>query len=160
MHILSSWLHGTVTQPTWPQLAIAAAALAFGLAAATPLARRLNTLALGEEYALHLGISLQQTRIAVILIGSLLTAVAVALGGLIGFIGLIVPHTLRMIVGSDHVRLLPATALAGGLFLLVADTAGRTVMAPAEMPVGVLTAMIGGPFFLYLLRRARQEVFS
>jgi len=160
MHVLSAWLHGSVTQPTWAQLAIAAVALVLGFAAAIPLARRLNTLALGEEYALHLGISLEQMRIAVIVIGSLLTAVAVALGGLIGFIGLIVPHTLRLIVGSDHVRLLPATAVAGGLFLLVADTAARTVMAPSELPVGVLTAMIGGPFFLFLLRKARREALS
>jgi iron complex transport system permease protein len=102
----------------------------------------------------------QQTRIAVIVIGSLLTAAAVALGGLISFVGLVVPHMLRMILGPDHVRLLPATALAGALFLLVADTAARTVIAPAELPVGVLTAFIGGPFFLYLLRKARREVLS
>jgi iron complex transport system permease protein len=158
MHILSSWLHGTVTQPTWTQLAIVAAMVAIGLAGSAPLARRLNTLALGEEYATHLGISVQQTRIAVIAIGSILTAAAVALGGLIGFTGLIIPHILRMILGPDHVRLLAATALAGALFLLVADTAARTVMAPSELPVGVLTAFIGGPFFLYLLRKARREV--
>ena len=89
-----------------------------------PLARRLNTLALGEEYATHLGVSVQKTRIAVIVIGSILTGAAVALGGLIGFTGLIIPHILRMMLGPDHVRLLPATALAGALFLLVADTVG------------------------------------
>ncbi len=158
MHILSSWLHGTVTQPTWPQLAIVTVMLAIGLAGSAPLARRLNTLALGEEYATHLGVSVQQTRIAVIAIGSILTAAAVALGGLISFTGLIIPHMMRMILGPDHVRLLPATALAGALFLLVADTAARTVIAPSELPVGVLTAFIGGPFFLYLLRKARREV--
>ena len=160
MHVLSSWLHGTISQPTWPQLAIVAAMLMIGLAGSVPLARRLNTLALGEEYATHLGISVQQTRIAVILIGSILTAAAVALGGLISFTGLIIPHILRMILGPDHVRLLPATALAGALFLLMADTAARTVIAPAELPVGVLTAFIGGPFFLFLLRKARREVLS
>ena len=160
MHILSSWLHGTIAQPTWPQLAIVAAMLGLGLAGSVPLARRLNTLALGEEYATHLGVSVQQTRIAVIVIGSILTAAAVALGGLISFVGLIVPHTMRMILGPDHVRLLPATALAGALFLLVADTAARSIIAPSELPVGVLTAFIGGPFFLYLLRKARREVMS
>jgi iron complex transport system permease protein len=82
----------------------------------------------------------------------------VALGGLISFAGLIIPHTMRMILGPDHVRLLPSTALAGALFLLVADTAARTIIAPSELPVGVLTAFIGGPFFLYLLRKARREV--
>jgi len=160
MHVLSSWLHGTIAQPTWPQLAIVAMMLAIGLAGSMPLARRLNTLALGEEYAMHLGVSVQQTRIAVIVIGSVLTAAAVALGGLISFVGLIVPHILRMVLGPDHVRLLPATAVAGAVFLLVADTAARTIMAPSELPVGVLTAFIGGPFFLYLLRKARREVLS
>jgi iron complex transport system permease protein len=160
MHVLSSWLHGTISQPTWPQLVIVSVMLGIGLAGSMPLARRLNTLALGEEYATHLGISVQQTRIAVILIGSILTAAAVALGGLISFTGLIIPHILRMILGPDHVRLLPATALAGALFLLMADTAARTVIAPSELPVGVLTAFIGGPFFLFLLRKARREVLS
>ena len=158
MHVLSSWLHGTITQPTWPQLAIVATMLAIGLAGSVPLARSLNTLALGEEYAAHLGVSVQRTRIAVIVIGSILTGAAVALGGLIGFAGLIIPHILRMVLGPDHVRLLPATALAGALFLLVADTVARTAIAPAEMPVGVLTAFIGGPFFLYLLRKTKREV--
>ena len=102
----------------------------------------------------------QQTRIAVIVIGSILTAAAVALGGLISFVGLIVPHMLRMVLGPDHVRLLPATALTGALFLLVADTVARTAIAPAELPVGVLTALIGGPFFLYLLRKTKQGVMS
>lgn len=158
MHVLSSWLHGTIAQPTWPQLAIVSGMLVLGLIGSAPLARRLNTLALGEEYATHLGISVQQTRIGVIVIGSILTAAAVALGGLISFTGLIIPHILRMILGPDHVRLLPATALAGALFLVIADTAARTIIAPAELPVGVLTAFIGGPFFLYLLRKARREV--
>jgi iron complex transport system permease protein len=160
MHVLSSWLHGTIEQPTWTQLAIVGVMLVIGMAGSMPLARRLNTLALGEEYATHLGISVQKTRIAVIVIGSVLTAAAVALGGLISFTGLIIPHIMRMILGPDHVRLLPATALAGALFLLVADTAARTVIAPSELPVGVLTAFIGGPFFLYLLRKARREVLS
>jgi iron complex transport system permease protein len=160
MHVLSSWLHGTIEQPTWSQLAIVGLMLAIGLAGSVPLARRLNTLALGEEYAMHLGISVQYTRIAIIIIGSILTAAAVALGGLISFAGLIIPHIMRMILGPDHMRLLPATALAGALFLLVADTAARTVIAPSELPVGVLTAFIGGPFFLYLLRKARREVLT
>ena len=110
------WLHGSITQPTWPQLAIVAGhAGDRDWPASAPLARRLNTLALGEEYATHLGVSVQQTRIAVIVVGSILTAAAVALGGLISFAGLIIPHMLRMILGPDHVRLLPATALAGAL---------------------------------------------
>lgn len=157
MRVLASWLHGTITQPTWPQLAIVSMMLLLGLAGSVPLARRLNTLALGEEYATNLGLHVQRTRVAVIVIGSVLTAAGVALGGLISFVGLIVPHMMRMLLGPDHVRLLPATALAGALFLLLSDTLARTVITPAELPVGVLTALIGGPFFLYLLRKTKQE---
>lgn len=158
MRVLASWLHGTIVQPTWPQLVIVTTMLALGLAGSLPLMRRLNTLALGEEYAAHLGVPVQQTRIAVIIVGSALTAAAVALGGLIGFLGLIVPHVARLLLGPDHVRLLWVTALGGALLLLVADTVARTVIAPAELPVGVLTAFIGGPFFLYLIRKVKQEV--
>jgi iron complex transport system permease protein len=159
MRVLTSWLHGTISQPTWPQLGLVAAMLVVGLAASAAIVRRLNTLALGEEYAAHLGLHVQQTRIAVIVIGSILTAAAVALGGLISFVGLVVPHMMRMLLGPDHVRLLPFTALAGAIFLLVADTIARTVIAPAELPVGVLTACVGGPFFLYLLRKSKAEAF-
>jgi iron complex transport system permease protein len=158
LRVLASWLHGTISPPTWGQLAIVAAMLVFGLAGSIPLARRLNTLALGEEYATHLGVNVQQTRVALILIGSLLTAAAVALGGLISFVGLVVPHTMRMVLGPDHTRLLPVTALAGAVFLLLADTIARSIIAPAELSVGVLTAFIGGPFFLYLLRNTKQEL--
>lgn len=157
LRVLASWLHGTIGQPTWGQLTIGIIMLAVGLAASVPVARRLNTLSLGEEYATQLGVHVQQTRIAIIVIGSMLTAAAVALGGLISFVGLVVPHMMRMVLGPDHTRLLPATALAGAVFLLVADTVARTIIAPAELSVGVLTAFIGGPFFLYLLRKTRQE---
>jgi iron complex transport system permease protein len=159
MRVLASWLHGTIAQPTWPQLAVVTAMLVLGLAGSMPLMRKLNTLALGEEYAAHLGIQVQQTRVAVIVVGSILTAAAVALGGLIGFLGLVVPHMARIVLGPDHVRLLPVTALGGALFLLFADTVARIAIAPAELPVGVLTAFIGGPFFLYLIRNAKQEAF-
>ena len=157
LRVLASWLHGTIGQPNWDQLTICAIMLAVGLAAAVPLARRLNTLSLGEEYATHLGIQVQQTRIAIIIVGSILTAAAVALGGLISFVGLVVPHMMRMVLGPDHTRLLPATALGGAMFLLLADTAARTIIAPAELSVGVLTAFIGGPFFLFLLRKTKRE---
>ena len=157
LRVLASWLHGTIGQPTWGQLTLGVIMLVVGLAASVPVARRLNTLSLGEEYATHLGIHVQQTRIAIIVIGSMLTAAAVAFGGLISFVGLVVPHMMRMVLGPDHTRLLPATALAGAVFLLLAVTLARTIIAPAELSVGVLTALIGGPFFLYLLRKTKQE---
>lgn len=158
LRVLTAWLHGTIAQPAWSQLLIVSVLLAVGLAGAVPLARRLNTLALGEEYAAHLGLDVQRTRIAIVLVGSVLTAAAVALGGMISFVGLVVPHMMRMMLGPDNVRLLPATVFAGALFLLAADTLARTAIAPAEFPVGVLTAFLGGPLFLWLLRRVKHEV--
>ncbi len=157
MRVLASWLHGVIGVPRWTQLAVVAVMFVLALALSFPLARRLNTLALGDEYAQQLGIHVEYVRIAIIVVGSLLTAAAVALGGLIGFVGLIVPHVARMIMGPDHVRLLPVTALAGAIFLVVMDTLARTLLAPSEMPVGVLMAFVGGPFFLYLLRRTKKE---
>jgi len=157
MRVLASWLRGVIGIPRWTQLAVVAVMFVLALALSFPLARRLNTLALGDEYAQQLGIHVESTRIAIIVVGSLLTAAAVALGGLIGFVGLIVPHVARMIMGPEHVRLLPVTALAGAIFLVIMDTLARTLLAPSEMPVGVLMAFIGGPFFLYLLRRTKKE---
>ncbi len=155
--IVAAWLRGIIGIPLWQQLGVAAALLAFGLVAAFPLMRRLNTLALGDEYADQLGISVEATRAGIILVGSLLTALAVSLGGLIGFAGLIVPHVARLLLGPDHVRLLPVTALAGAIFLVVTDTMARTLFAPTEIPVGILMVFVGGPFFLYLLRKNKRE---
>ncbi len=155
--ILLSWLRGVISTPNWTELGVTATALLLGIIMAIPLTRRLNTLALGDEYAHQLGLHVEYTRIAIILIGSLLTAVAVALGGLISFAGLIIPHTGRLLLGPDNTRLLPVVALAGAIFLVLADTLARTVLAPTEIPVGILMALAGGPFFLYLLRQPRRE---
>lgn len=157
MSVLVSWFHGTIDSPRWTQLAVAATMIVAAGCACLPLARRLNTLALGEEYAQQLGINLEATRIAIIVTGSLLVAGAVSLGGLISFVGLVVPHLVRLILGPDNIRLLPATALAGAIFLVLTDTLARTLLAPTEIPVGILCAFIGGPFFLYLLRRTKRE---
>ncbi len=155
--VLISWLHGIISTPRWSELALTSGLLALGTLASFPLMRRLNTLALGDEYALQLGLHVERTRIGIILIGSLLTATAVALGGLISFAGLIVPHVGRLLLGPDNTRLLPVTALAGAIFLVLADTLARTVLAPSEIPVGILMALVGGPFFLFLLRRSRRS---
>ena len=157
MSVLVSWFHGTIDVPRWTQLAVAGGMVCAAGSICLPLARRLNTLALGEEYAQQLGIHLEYTRIAIIVTGSLLVAGAVSLGGLISFVGLVVPHLVRLVMGPDNVRLLPVTAIAGALFLVLTDTAARTLLAPTEVPVGVLSAFIGGPFFLYLLRRTKRE---
>jgi iron complex transport system permease protein len=155
--ILLSWLHGVIGIPHWTQLFVSGALLLFAAAIAIPLMRRLNTLALGDEYAHQLGLKVEYTRIGIILTGSLLTAVAVSLGGLISFAGLIVPHVARLLLGPDHVRLLPVTALSGAIFLVAADTLARSMFAPSEMPVGILMAFLGGPFFLYLLRKTKRS---
>jgi iron complex transport system permease protein len=157
MSVLVSWFHGTIDVPRWTQLGVAGVMVGVAGFLCFPLARRLNTLALGEEYAQQLGINLEYTRIAIVVTGSLLVAAAVSLGGLISFVGLVVPHLVRLVLGPDNVRLLPITAIAGALFLVLTDTAARTVLAPTEIPVGVLSAFIGGPFFLYLLRRTKRE---
>ena len=155
--IVAAWLHGVIGVPQWQQLVTTSCMLAAGILLALPLMRRLNTLALGDEYADQLGIRVEGTRIGVILVGSLLTALAVSLGGLISFAGLIVPHVARLLLGPDHVRLLPVTALSGAIFLVVADTLARTLFAPSEIPVGILMVFLGGPFFLYLLRKNKRE---
>src|SRR5262249_648218 len=155
--MLVSWFHGTIDVPRWTQLALSGCMMLAAIAACIPLAWRLNTLALGDEYAQQLGVNLEATRLLLIVIGSLLVSTAVSLGGLISFVGLVVPHLARLMMGPDNVRLLPVTAIAGALFLVVADTLARTLLAPTEIPVGVLSAFVGGPFFLYLLRRTKRE---
>jgi iron complex transport system permease protein len=155
--IIAAWLHGTIATPEWKQVVVMACLLALSMLAAYPLMRRLNTLALGDDYAHQLGVSVETTRIGIILVGSLLTAIAVSIGGLISFAGLIVPHVARLWLGPDHVRLLPVTAIAGALFLVLTDTLARTLLAPSELPVGILMAFVGGPFFLYLLRKHKRE---
>ena len=155
--IVEAWLHGVIGIPLWSQLSVTSLLLALSLLAAFPLMRRLNTLALGDDYAAQLGVRVEATRIGIILAGSLLTALAVSLGGLISFAGLIVPHVARLLLGPNHVRLLPTTAIAGAIFLVIADTLARSLFAPSEIPVGILMVFIGGPFFLYLLRKSKRE---
>ncbi len=145
------WLTGDVSGAArpWPALAV----LALGVLAVLPFARDLNVLARGELSARALGVNTRRLRLLVYVLASLLTAVAVTLVGLVGFVGLIVPHLVRLATGNDQRILLPAAALAGGVLLTVADTAARTVVAPVQLPVGVLTALIGVPVFLFLLLR-------
>jgi len=117
----------------------------------------LNAFSLGEEGAAYLGVEVERDKLLVLGLGSLLTAAAVSISGLVGFVGLVVPHAVRLSLGPDHRLLLPASALAGGAFVVVADLLARTLIAPVEIPVGIITAIIGAPFFLYLLRHTRRE---
>ncbi|MBT2508140.1 iron ABC transporter permease [Streptomyces sp. ISL-98] len=147
------WTLGGLGSARWGLLALPATVLAVGTAALVTLARPLDLLLVGEEGATVLGLDTARFRAAVFVLASLLTAVLVAYSGAIGFVGLMVPHAARMMVGAGHRRLLPVAALGGAVFLVVADLAARTVAAPQDIPVGVLTALTGGPFFLWMLRR-------
>ncbi len=153
LHTVVVWLMGGLTSATWTKVYITLPVVAVGFIYMMFLAKRMNLLLMGEERARELGVDSQRTRRNLMIAASLVTAAAVAFTGLIGFVGLMVPHIMRLIVGPDHRRLLPASALFGALLLLLADTVARTVLAPAEIPVGIITAAAGGPFFLYLLRR-------
>jgi iron complex transport system permease protein len=144
------WLMGHLQHSTWTEAGIAAAVVLPGFLGLLVYARDLNVLLLGEEDAHSLGIEVERTKRLLLAVSSLLTAAAVAVAGVIGFVGLVVPHVMRLLVGPDHRILLPTSALAGAAFLVATDTVARA--GTAEIPVGIVTAAVGAPFFLYLLR--------
>jgi iron complex transport system permease protein len=152
-----SWMIGSVSSPEWDQLAAVAAWTAVGLGVLWALGARTNALALGDEGAHAVGVDVARTRRALFFAASLLTGAAVAVAGPIGFVGILVPHTLRILLGPDHRLLVPASALGGAIFLSLCDTVARLCLVSVgdEPAVGVLTALCGGPFFLVLLWRRR-----
>jgi len=152
-----SFLMGHISVTSWGQIAVIAPLVIGGIVGARFFAFHLNAFSLGEEGAAYLGIEVEQDKMLILALGSLLTAAAVSISGLIGFVGLVMPHAVRLSLGPDHRLLLPASALAGAAFVVIADLLARTLLAPVEIPVGVITALIGAPFFLYLLRRSRRE---
>ncbi|CAL9273711.1 Hemin transport system permease protein HmuU [Streptomyces sp. SudanB5_2050] len=154
---ITFWQLGSLAQATWPKVLAVLPCAALGLGVAPLYARRLDLLALGERPARHLGVDVERLRIVLVLVIALLTAAAVSVAGVIGFVGLVVPHLLRMAAGPGHRFLIPGSALLGALVLLAADLAARTVAEPAELPLGVLTALLGSPFFFWLLRRTRRR---
>ena len=146
------WIMGGLGRADWAGLAILAPVILICIGAIFYFARDLNALALGEETAQHVGVNPETLYKGLLVLTTTLTAASVALAGTIGFIGLAIPHIMRLLLGPDHRRLIPASALAGGCFLVWSDLVARTAFAPAELPVGVITAFFGAPFFLYLLR--------
>ncbi|MFS4109050.1 FecCD family ABC transporter permease [Streptomyces sp. PD-S100-1] len=154
---ITFWQLGSLSQATWPKVLAVLPCAVLGLALAPLYARRLDLLALGERPARHLGVDVERLRITLVLIVALLTAAAVSISGIVSFVGLVVPHLLRMAAGPGHRFLVPGSALLGALVLLAADLTARTVAAPAELPLGVLTALLGSPFFFWLLRRTRRR---
>ncbi len=148
---MMAWLMGSLTAPAYPVLAALSGYLLVGLLLLFKQVRVLNILALGEEPARSLGIDTERVKRFIFLVSALMTGAVVSFSGMIGFIGMIVPHAVRLVLGADHRLLLPASALVGGMFLMAADTVARTLFVPSEVPVGVITALAGGPFFVYLL---------
>ena len=153
---ISVWALGSLNGANWLAVLIASAIpLAIGLLYRESV--NLNVVTLGEEEATYLGVSHQRLRVRIILLSALTVGIAVALTGVIAFLGLVVPHLVRMTLGSNHKTLLPGSALMGGLLLLLADTLARSLFAPAELPVGILTALVGGPFFVFLILKEQRD---
>lgn len=121
-------------------------------------ARDLNIMLTGEESAQSLGVDVEKTKVYILILGTFMTSMVVSVSGIIGFVGLIIPHMVRIIIGPDHRILLPASALTGGVFLIITDTIARTIISPIEIPVGIITALFGGPFFLYLLKSSKRQI--
>lgn len=154
---ITFWTLGSMAQATWPKVAVVAPLALGGMALAPRFARRLDLLALGDAPARHLGVDVERTRRRVLLLVAVLTASAVAVSGQVLFVGLVIPHLVRMVAGPGHRLLIPASALAGATILVGADLAARTMAQPAEVPLGVLTALVGSPFFFWQLRRMRAR---
>ncbi|MDZ4033387.1 FecCD family ABC transporter permease [Kluyvera ascorbata] len=155
---LTLWMMGSLGQAQWPTLLVATSFALPAMVVSAWLATTLNLLQLGDEEAHYLGVNVKQKRQLLLLLSSLLVGAAVSVSGVIGFIGLVIPHLIRMTIGADHRWLLPCSTLAGACLLLVADTLARTLVQPAEMPVGLLTSLIGGPYFLWLILRTRRAL--
>ncbi len=154
-----NWLLGGYSGGGWQPVLLVLPYLLVGLVALQLNARALNVLQLDEEQARQLGIHVERVKIVLVIAATLMTAAVVAFGGLIGFVGLVVPHVVRLLAGPDYRRLLPLSIIGGAIFLILADLVARTVLSPQELPVGVVTALAGAPFFVLLLRRLKRSVF-
>jgi iron complex transport system permease protein len=150
------WQLGSLNGTRWQYVGVVAPLVVVGLVASMLMARKLDVLALGDRAARHVGIDVERLRLVAIVVVALLTAAAVSFAGIIAFVGLVVPHLVRMLVGPGHRVLVPASALAGAVLLLGADLVARTAVAYADLPIGMLTSLVGGPFFFWLLRRTRR----
>jgi iron complex transport system permease protein len=153
LHTMLFWLYGDLSQSSYGQLVVTAPAVIMASVVIYAFSRDLNLITAGEENALHAGVDVEKTKRIGLLIISLIMGLVVAFSGLIGFVGLIVPHLTRMAFGSDHRILIPTASLGGAVFLIAADTLARIVISPSELPVGVITAFLGAPFFIILLKR-------
>jgi iron complex transport system permease protein len=155
---ITFWLLGSLSGATWPKLTTLAPVLALAAIACVSIARGLDVLVLGEAEAFHSGVDVERLKRISIVLVSAMTGVAVSVCGVVGFVGIVVPHLLRLVIGPAHRLLLPASMLLGAVLMVGADTLARAIVAPAEMPIGILTAAIGAPFFLGMLLRQRGLV--
>jgi len=153
LHALLFWLYGDLGRSRFSHVWTLAPVVLLGGAFLFGYAKSLNLLSAGEEAAHHMGLEVERTKVTLFVAVSLITGCVVSMSGVIGFVGLIVPHLVRMVLGSDHRVLLPSAGLFGACFLVAADTGARTIIAPSELPVGVITAFIGAPFFILILNR-------
>jgi iron complex transport system permease protein len=154
---ITFWSLGSVSSASWIQLGITAPIVLIGTFLLNTHAKSLNAILLGEKEATYLGIKVEKVKSQIILITALIVGVSIAMTGIIGFVGLIIPHFLRLIFGTDYRFLLKGSALLGAIFLIIADTLARTIIAPAELPIGILTALVGAPFFLWLLLQMQRK---
>ena len=152
------WTLGSLAGKGWAPIIAISVPIIASMVALNFFARDLNILLTGEESAKSLGVNVEKTKVYILLLGTFMTSVVVSVSGIIGFVGLIIPHIVRLIFGPDHRILLPASALLGGIFMIVADTIARTIISPIEIPVGIITAICGGPFFIYLLRAKKKKI--
>ncbi|MBR9910566.1 MAG: iron ABC transporter permease [Gammaproteobacteria bacterium] len=154
---ISLWQMGSLGSASWPRVLLAAALVAGLLAAFPRYSRALNALLLGESEARHLGIDVDRIKVQMIVLVALAVGICVAFTGTIAFVGLVTPHIIRLLIGPDHRWLIPCSMLAGAILLMLSDAASRTLLAPGELPIGVVTALLGAPFFLSLLRQQRRH---
>ncbi|MBT3268046.1 iron ABC transporter permease [Candidatus Poribacteria bacterium] len=149
------WLMGNFGGSSWSRVGLLVVLVLPCVAVCWRLAPTLNLLSLGEEHAAYLGLNVERFKQSLLALGTLATAATVSVSGVVGFVGIIVPHLVRRLVGADNARVVPASCLMGGAFLVACDLVARTIVAPLELPVGMLTAFVGAPFFLYVMRRSR-----
>lgn len=157
IHSMVFWLMGDLSSANWQKISIIFMPVFLGILLLTSSSLELNAIALGEEEALHLGIQTEKLRLKIFFIGSVMIAIVVSFTGLIGFVGLVIPHIARLLVGPDHRIMLPVSALAGAVFLIICDTLARSIMAPTEIPIGSITALVGAPIFIHLLKRRNEN---
>jgi iron complex transport system permease protein len=159
MHNILFWMMGSFSGTEWSEVGVVLPYVAVGTAVIVIFARLLNVMQLDEEQAQQLGVNVERFKIVLLAAATLITAAGVSFVGTIGFVGIIIPHAVRLIWGADHRSLLPLSILTGAVFMVAADLLSRTVLAPTEIPIGVITAICGAPFFLYLLRKRRKAIF-